>query len=212
MDLSSPLSSLIPSMDGAALEVLVGTESSLGASRIHRLARRGSRQGIVNALERLVEHGLVQSEPTNFGHAYRFNRDHLLAAPVLQVASARQELFGRLSAECAELDPTPLAAVVFGSQARGDSTPSSDIDLLLLIDTQPEDVESWLEQLGELSLKVQSWTGNRLQTLTHDLDHVEDLVAANEPIIEGWREDGITILGSDIRTMLRSVEQRLEAS
>lgn len=79
MDLSSPLSSLIPSMDAAALEVLVRTQTGLRVSKIRQLSRRGSRQGIANALERLVEHGLVDAEPTNFGFTYRLNRNHILA-------------------------------------------------------------------------------------------------------------------------------------
>ena len=189
-------------MDAAALEVLAGTQSGLGVSKIHQLSRRGSRQGIANALDRLVKHGLVKAEPTNFGFMYRLNRDHILASAVFEATSARQELFELLAAECAKLEPKPLATVVFGSLARGDSTVHSDIDLLFVLDELPEDLDPWVSQLDDLALKVESWTGNPLQTLTHDLDHLDRLTASDEPIVRSWREDGMTIFGSDIDTLL----------
>lgn len=202
MNLSSPLSSLIPSMDAVALEVLAGTQGALGASKIHRLGRRGSRQGIVNALERLVEHGLVLSEPTNHGFMYRLNRDHLLAPAVLQAAEARHELLRRLARECGELDPVPVSAAVFGSVARNDSTAASDIDLLIVLDAYLEDLDPWLDQIHELSQLVELWTGNRLQVITHDVDHLDQLVTAGEPIVQSWREDGVTLFGSELTTLL----------
>ncbi|MCU1500157.1 MAG: hypothetical protein JWM47_4110, partial [Acidimicrobiales bacterium] len=133
MDLTSPLRSLIPSMDSAVLEVLARTESALGSARIARLARRGSRPGHEHALRRLVEHGLVEAEPTNKGHMYRLNRDHLLAPVVLATMNLRSELLDRLRAAVAGLRPKPLHASVFGSFARGEATAESDIDLFLLM-------------------------------------------------------------------------------
>lgn len=202
MNLSSPLSSLIPSMDAVALEVLAGTQGALGASKIQQLGRRGSRQGIVNALDRLVRHGLVLSEPTNFGSMYRLNRQHLLAPAVLQAAEARHELLRRLEHECGELDPVPVSATLFGSVARNESTSDSDIDLLIVLDTHPQDLDAWVDRLHRLSDLVEMWTGNRLQVITHDIDHLRQLVRAGEPIVESWREDGITVFGADIRTLL----------
>jgi len=78
MDVSSPLRSLVPSLDSAVLDVLSRSESSFGPTQVVRQAGRGSRAGIQLVLDRLVEHGLVLAEPTNRGHMYRLNRDHLL--------------------------------------------------------------------------------------------------------------------------------------
>lgn len=190
-------------MDAVALEVLAGTQGAFGASKIHQLGQRGSRQGIVNALDRLVEHGLVLSEPTNHGSMYRLNRDHLLAPAVLQAAEARHVLLRRLADQCRQLDPAPVSAALFGSVARNDSTETSDIDLLLILEQQPEDLDPWIDQLHGFSELVELWTGNRLQVITHDLDRLNQLVIAGEQIIESWREDAITILGTDLRALLR---------
>ena len=198
MNLSSPLSSLIPSLDAVALELLAGTESALGASRIHQLSRRGSRQGITNALDRLVVHGLVTAEPTNHGAMYRLNREHLLTPSVILAADARRELFRRLAAACGSLSPAPLSVSLFGSVARGDSTPDSDIDLLIVVDDDPSEIDSWIDGLHDLTLQVDAWTGNHLAAITHSTSHLTDLVRAGEPIVDSWTEDAVTIFGTDI--------------
>lgn len=202
MDLSHPLSSLIPSMEATALEVLVGTQSALGPSKIHQLAHHGSRQGLVNALNRLSEHGIVIAEPTNFGYMYRFNRDHILAVSVIQAAGARHELLQRLAEATSRLTPTPKSVVLFGSLARREANASSDIDLLVVSDQEINDPESWDAQVDELSLRVQSWTGNRLQVLTHSIDHLTELANESEPIVENWLADGILLFGVSLSILI----------
>lgn len=49
---------------------------------------------------------------------------------------------------------------------------------------------------------MELWTANRLKVITHDQELLAQLVKADEPIVESWREDGLTILGTDIRTLL----------
>lgn len=83
----------------------------------------------------------MASEPTNHGFMYRLNRDHLLVAAVLQIAEARHELLRRLTRECGALDPVPVSAVLFGSVARNESIETSDTDLLLVLDRQPDDLD-----------------------------------------------------------------------
>lgn len=211
MDLTSPLSSLIPSLDAVALEVLSGTQSALGISQIHRLGRRGSRQGVANALERLVEHGLVIMHPTNHGAVYQLNRGHLLAPAVLLAADARGTLLQRLASRFEKLSPRPVSVSLFGSVARKESTPTSDIDVLVIVDDDHTDRHSdrWLDQLRELSMQVDVWTGNHLEVLTYAHAELTALVHANEPIIASWREEATTIVGTDIRTLIDHAHELL---
>lgn len=203
MDLSHPLRSLVPSLDAIALEVLAGTHSALGASRIHQLGGSGSRQGIVNVLGRLAEHGLVLAEPTNHGFSYRLNRDHLLASAVLEAADVRGTFFRRMGAACSALSPSPVSAAVFGSVARGDSGPSSDIDLLLVVeDATLSEHDRWLDEVDGLTLAVESWTGNRLEVITRTISDLHRLVREGEPIIDSWRDEAVTVVGADLRQLL----------
>ena len=140
VDLTSPLRSIAPGLDSAVLHVLAGTESGLSASQIARLASRGTRVGQLPVLNRLVEHGLVIAEPANRGFLYRLNREHVLAEPVLMAVRARVTILQRLTQAVATLRPEPVHVSVFGSFARGEAGPDSDLDLL--IDVGPEH-SSW---------------------------------------------------------------------
>jgi len=196
MDLASPLRSLVPSLDSAVLEVLARTESGLGASRVARLARRGSRQGVTLALDRLVGHGLVVAEPANRGHLYRLNREHVLTDALLCALDVRSVVFARLEDALGSLDPAPVHAAVFGSFARADGTENSDIDLFLLTphdhDTQDQ---VWREQLRELEARVLAWTGNRLECVVLSMDSLASTIRSQEPIVTSLLEDGIRLHG-----------------
>ena len=133
MDLTSPLHSLIPTLDSAVLEVLAGTESSLSLTRVTRLAPRGSRPGLALAMDRLVEQGLVLATPANRGDMYRLNRDHVLADAVVSASRARSAILARIGEDAARMEPRPVHVSVFGSFARREAGPASDIDVLFVM-------------------------------------------------------------------------------
>ena len=120
-------------LDSAVLEVLAQTESGLGVSQIARLAGRGTRQGLAPILDRLVEHGVVLADPAVRGYLYRLNRDHVLAESVLGAARARITIVARLTEAVQALTPRPVHVSVFGSFARREAGPGSDIDVLVVL-------------------------------------------------------------------------------
>lgn len=201
MDLSAPLNSLVPTLDAAVLEVLAATESSLGVSQIQRLASRGARSGINRVLTRLVEHGLVLAEPTNLGHVYRLNRGHLLADSVLSAAGARREFVRRLTQACEELRPQVISAALFGSAARGDAGPDSDVDLLLVVDDEAQ-TDAWDDQLRDLEDRVLRWTGNRLECVVFTRSHLSVVVESGEPLVASLRNEAIPLTGQPLHTLL----------
>ncbi len=203
MDLTSPLRSLIPSLDSVVLEVLARTEGALGVSRIHRLGGRGSRAGISLVLDRLVEHGLVLAEPSNVGSVYWLNREHVLFDAILVASNARQEFLRRLGEACSRLQPEPTTAALFGSVARRESGPDSDIDLLLVIpDTTDTQAEVWTDQLDSLRRQVLAWTGNRLEPIVVTSAHLRTLNDAGEPITRSWQDEAVTVFGTDVANAL----------
>ena len=203
MDLSSPLRTLSPGLDSAVLQVLAGTESALSASQIARLAPRGSRTGQLPVLNRLVEHGLVTAEPANQGHLYRLNRDHVLAGPVLAIARSRTAVLQRIQEAVDRLHPEPVHVSLFGSFARGEAGPDSDIDMLIVTATDDGlDDDAWFDQIDQIGARVQAWTGNRLEHLVLSLDRLHQVVATNEPIVRSWIEESELLMGRPLATLL----------
>jgi len=202
MDLAHPLRSLIPSLDSAVLDVLVGTESGLSASQIARLSRRGSRQGQATVLDRLVYHGLVVAEPANRGHLYRFNREHVLAPAVEIASAARGAVMSRLAGALETFDPLPVHASVFGSLARSEGSPQSDIDLLLVAG-DGSDIDIWTDQIRELEDGVFVWTGNRLESLALTTDGLREAERRGEPLVASLLQDSIVVHGGPLADVIR---------
>lgn len=186
MDVSRPISSVAPSLDGPVLAALAGTTAPLRLAEVHRIAGRGSLSGVRLVLVRLVESGLVSQVPGG----YVLNRDHVAAPAVQQLTRLWGEVFDRIRAAVAQWPEQPALVAMFGSAARRDGDEHSDIDLLVVSDAVA--VPEHASQLAEL---VESWTGNvtRVVTLSSsDLDRMRD---AQEPILANWATDLVPIVG-----------------
>lgn len=206
MDLTRPISTVVPSLDGPVLEVLVHTTRMLSGRQIHSLAGVGSEAGVRNVLGRLTQTGLVHVHDAGNSLLYTLNRNHLAAPAVELLVDLRGAFISALSAEIATWSVPPVHASLFGSTARGDGDSDSDIDLLVI---RPKDVGSeesrWEAQTGGLTEKALDLTGNRVQWYELDSDELGAHLAADEPIIDEWRRDGITLFGVAITTLLREV-------
>ena len=195
MDLSSPLRSIAPGLDSAVLQVLAGTQSGLSASQIARLTDRGTRVGQLPVLTRLVEHGLVIADPANRGFLYQLNRSHVLAEAIVSATRARTVILDRLTEVVQVLAPSPVSVSLFGSFARGEAGPDSDLDLLIVTATDAELGADWEQQLQDLEDQVLAWTGNRLERLVLGIDRLRAAFYRGEPVIVSWHEQAITLTG-----------------
>jgi hypothetical protein len=92
VDVSSPITSVIPSLDGPILQVLASSTAPLSLTKIHQRAGRGSLSGVRKVLLRLVEHGLVHESPAG----YALNRDHVAAPAILHLAQLHGEVAARI--------------------------------------------------------------------------------------------------------------------
>lgn len=202
MDLTSPLHSLIPTLDSAVLEVLSGNESSLSLAQVTRLAPRGSRPGLALAMDRLVEQGLVLATPANRGNMYRLNRDHVLVDAVVSASRARSTILARIGVDVARMEPRPVHVSVFGSFARREAGPASDIDVLFVMSAVPD--EGWYEQVSRLDDQVQAWTGNRMEYLVFSDSELARVVERQEPIVDSWLTDCVTVHGPSIESLIQN--------
>ena len=97
-------------------------------------------------------------------------------------------LVRRLKARLAEAYGDRLAGVVlFGSYARGEATPESDVDLLVVLDGP---VDRWAEigRLAEIAVEVEDGTGEMLSLLARS---AADVDAASTPLLRNVRAEGI---------------------
>lgn len=201
MQLQNPLGVVTPTLDAPVLAVLARADGSFTGRQVHQLAGKGTEQGVRNALERLVGQGLVLRSRAGSSYLYALNRQHLAAPYVTALATLRDELFAQWRELIAQWPVQPRVVVLFGSAARGEMGPDSDIDLLVVTDEERDELD---EQLAALQAETTAWTGNDTRIL-----HVTTgQLTCDEPALAVAAEEGHTIVG-DGRWLRRTLREQV---
>jgi predicted nucleotidyltransferase len=186
MDVSSPISSVIPSLDGPVYAALSSTNGPMTLASVHQLTAGASKSGVRTVLLRMVASGLVDLVPGG----YRLNREHLAAGPIEALSSLYGELTRRIRAQVDSWQPKPLLVGLYGSAARRDGDEASDIDLLII-----GDVDSLGESAIHLADLIGRWTGNSAQVVLKSPAEIARLRRAQQPIVRSWEQDLMEISG-----------------
>ena len=197
MDLSSPISSVIPGGRGLVLAVLARTMEPLSGRRIAELAGDRVAKTRVNALlNELVASGLVLADEKPPAVLYRLNRGHLGAAAVEALATMRERLITGLREAIGGWDPAVATAWLFGSVARGGGGVESDVDIAVVRpDAVDPDDARWRDQLVSLGDLILRQTGNDASVIEYSEAEVAGLVATDQRIVGSIRAEGIHLAG-----------------
>jgi predicted nucleotidyltransferase len=133
---------------------------------------------------------------------YSLNRDHVLADVVLGATGARGAFLDRLSDAVQSLSPQPLHVSIFGSFARNEGGPGSDIDVLFILPSGSLVDAGWEAQVRDLGERVLAWTGNRMEHIAYTEDELLDVVKNKAAIVESWRVEALTLHGPDVTALL----------
>lgn len=221
MDLSDPTRAITSALDGPVLEVLARSGRPLTVGEIAAEAARGSEIGVRRATARLVQQGIVIATQMGRNQVHELNREHVAAPAAEALAGLRVELWKRLRESLTRWDPSPVHASVFGSAARGDGGPESDIDVLLVhrpfvgesLAKPPEGIarvfldmaaptissagaQIWHEQVDRLHGDVLRWTGNLAQVL--DLSLYQWWAAEDRDLFAEIERDAVPLAGEAV--------------
>lgn len=204
MDISRPFSALSPSVDLNVLVVLAGSSVPRSGREIARRSGR-SKTGVQHVLERLVRHGLVDRLQAGNASLYSLNREHLLAPAVEQMVEARVELIRRLRGQIEGWEIAASHASLFGSAARGDGGPDSDIDLLIVRpSTVGADNAVWRAQIDELAEHVLRWSGNLAGVVEISEQELPRLRRQRPPVLAHVQEEAVDLAGESARRVFAS--------
>lgn len=203
MDVAHPYKSVSPTLDGDVLRVLARTTGVLTGREVAALTGRRSHSGVLDALNRLTEHGLVDRVEMNRAYLFTLNREHLAAPAVELLMEMRAELLRRIRGVLDSWEIAPANVSMFGSAARGDGGTASDIDLLVIrpggVD---DDNTTWRTQLADLKDQIRRWTGNYAQIVELADEELDRLRGDDRAIVAALRSDALVLHGSDISTIL----------
>jgi hypothetical protein len=204
MDFGRPLETLTPTLDGDVLAVLARADTEMTGREIQRLTGHGSHQGIRNAADRLTRQGIVLRRPIGNANLYQLNRDHVAAPWIEGMAGLGEQVLDRLRSSIDAWTQPPILALLFGSVATGQATPTSDLDLLIVRPAACEaDEPTWSAQIAALEAQATAWTGNDARVVEYGEEELAG--AETEPLFEDVLRDGIELHGS-LRTLRRLLQ------
>jgi DNA-binding transcriptional ArsR family regulator len=203
MDVSRPYLAICPTLDSEVLVVLAGTSRPLTGREVARLTGRSSHAGVLDVLNRLAEHGLVDRREAGRAFLFTLNREHLAAPAVDILAGLRIELLRRIRRTIETWEHAPIHVSLFGSTARGEGDTESDIDLFVV---RPrgvaEDDPGWRTQLDELATRIRRWTGNHAGIAEAAESEIERLRQDQPPVVHELRSEAIVLGGAEVPALL----------
>ncbi|MGH9040566.1 MAG: nucleotidyltransferase family protein [Acidimicrobiia bacterium] len=207
MDPSNPIGSVIPSAHGPVLTVLARTDRPMSGRQTAALVGGRVTQSRVNSiLQALTEAGIVLCEEHPPARLYRLNRDHVAAGAIAALAGLRDELLSRMRQHIVAWPVQPAAVWLFGSAARGDGGPRSDIDVLAVRHRRVEEEDPrWIAQLESFATDVRAWAGNECRVIEYGEDEFGDLEAAGERLAAEIHRDGIHLAGARVTGRRRPI-------
>ncbi|HVA18557.1 MAG TPA: nucleotidyltransferase domain-containing protein [Solirubrobacteraceae bacterium] len=202
MDIAHPYAAICPTLDSGILTMLARTTRPLTGREVARLLDRPSHGGVLGALNRLCEQGVVDRQEAGRALLYTLNREHLATPAVEILAGLRAELLDRLRAAIVSFPIAPDHVSLFGSFARGEGDAHSDIDLFIVRPAGISDDEpQWRAQLDGLARQLWRWTGNRAGIAEVTATEIKRLRRRPPPIVAELRSDAITLCGPEIMAL-----------
>lgn len=196
MNLSKPLTSLIPTLEGEVLTVLAGAQISFSGLQVQKIIGKYTPRGVRDALQRLCVQGIVTRRPAGAADLYELNPAHIMTQYIQSLVGLRSEFLELLKKEVSAWDIPPLCGAVFGSAVRSDMKPESDIDLFIV---RPSTVEfglgAWREQLADLSRKIGEWTGNSAQIFELNEDGITVELTSKDGVLYSIIDQAILFYG-----------------
>ena len=161
-----------------------------------------SAAGASRAMEHLTAMGVTERREASGQHLYTVSRDNYLygvLSGLFAAEEARQQALFQALRDA--LGSRAHAVAIFGSRARGDDRPDSDLDLLVV--TQNEDDEEGLwEHLVELQPKIQRKFGLRLSPVILGLQRLRERAREGDPFVEAVAAEGIPIIRPTIQKLI----------
>jgi predicted nucleotidyltransferase len=205
MDFSRPVEALIPGAQGRVLGALARVDAELPVSTLAAVAGVGRTRASA-VLGQLADLGVVSRREVGPTILVRLERRNAVGELVAGLAGLRSRVIEALRQLAAGLDPPPVSLFLFGSLARGNAGPASDIDFLAVRPEGADEVR-WAASLTEFSSHARILTGNRIQVLDYELSDLRRRYTTDDDAAGAlfWRsvaEDALTLVGADFREIV----------
>jgi len=152
------------------------------------------------ALKDLSRHGIVNIRSVGKSLIYWLNEEHLLVKEVLRPIFEKESIFFQLIVKTILKEskrPRPLTIILFGSFAKGNASPNSDIDILLVYPNHKSRVLI-TKELAEAEKKITLLFGNHLASIFMKIAEFKSRFKKKDRFIKEIAGTGKIIFGKGI--------------
>lgn len=184
------------------LRALLPLDRPVSGREAARLA--GLSHRVIGSLDDLADLGIIRRREAAGQHLYTFNRAHSLAPAITALFEAERrrasEIFQRLAGIIERSGPA-VSAVVFGSAARDEADPGSDLDVLVVVE-DPECGEAIHTALVDGSADFESEFGIRVSPVVLTARQARRQREEGDPFIAEVLRDRRRICGKPLDEVL----------
>lgn len=204
MDFVHPVGAIVPGSQGRILAVLAETTAELNMRTIAQLAGVSQAQAS-RVLPGLVELGIVERREVPPASLFRLVPEHIAARAILALSRSVDTALDEVGRMAGALPHPPVSVIVFGSFARREAGPDSDIDLVVVRPTGvDEDDDAWAESLEGWRRDVGRLTGNAVEVLEVSVDEVASRLTGSSQVWADIRGDGRVLHGLGMDALQRA--------
>lgn len=154
------------------------------------------------ALAGLVMEGVLIQRNVGRTYLYRLNDANRLAAElIIPLFQKERDLLKRALSEVLDGVPSILSAILYGSLARGEGEPSSDVDLLIVTD----DRVSARDMLEDRAVDFLERYGNVLSLYILSLDEFRDLYQQKDELLREILAEGRVAAGQSPLELMHGI-------
>ena len=189
------------------LRALMPLYSPVSGNEARALSGVRSKNGLRVALDQLTELGILQREHTGRIGLFRINRDHDLAGPLEELFAIESARISRLRTAIAQIldkgavGEHTLSIILFGSNARGEARPGSDVDLLVVTDTESR-TGAVERVLMEAEPELRRRFGLRIAPYVLDRARVRERHRDGDALMQNIQSEGRTLYGTQFNEIV----------
>jgi len=203
VDFLRPIEAVVPGAQGRVLAVLAETTAELNLRTVAQLAGVSQAQAS-RVLPALVELGVVERREVPPASLFRLVPEHVAARALLALARSSDVVLDEIGRLARALPCPPVSVILFGSFARREASPDSDIDLVVVRpDEMHEDDDAWAESLEGFRLDLRRLTGNPVEVLEVSADEAASRLAGRSPVWADIRREGRVVHGLELDQIRR---------
>lgn len=191
------------------LRALLPLTSVVSGTEARRLARVRSVNAMWSSLDELTALGILLREEMRGAHLYRINRDHHLVAPLSALFEAEARRVGEVRdalrsalTSVGQLDSV-RAAVLYGSTARGEAGPHSDLDVLVVTRDEAA-VDPVRDVLLDVAESMQNRLGVRLSAYVLPEPRVRERYQDGDPLMRTIEAEGRELFGTHFQELVQA--------